>query len=222
MTAQPTGDLPAELQVVPKQLRPNLPAELRAMSKLDLGQRFRKLVEQRLEVSNGQKMRFPMTPSTNWAKRLKYSSFKGSVVSDCSAPADQTCRQGKDAKKPQPRDWAPFGPLASDSRVRYDVRQDWGLVLWAPLVLTGLVQSFRLGRQQFRAGEPPTAIALILWTATTWLVVTIYLPMAWDRYLMPPQSVNALLGALAISAIYDRVVHHIPLVGPRITGALAS
>jgi hypothetical protein len=47
------------------------------------------------------------------------------------------------------------------------------------------------------------------------VVVTIYLPMAWDRYLLPPQSVNALLTALAISSIYDRVVDHIPLVGTR-------
>ena len=94
----------------------------------------------------------------------------------------------------------------------------WGLIVWAPLVLIGLVQSFRLGRRQLRAGEAPTAVALILWAAITWVVVTIYLPMAWDRYLLPPQSVNALLAALALSAIYDRVVHHIPLSGRGLNG----
>ena len=99
--------------------------------------------------------------------------------------------------------------------MRYEVRQDWGLIAWGPLVLIGLVQSFRLGCRQLRAGEAPTGIALVLWGAITWVVVTIYLPMAWDRYLLPPQSVNALLAALAVSAIYDRVVHHIPLIGTR-------
>jgi hypothetical protein len=77
------------------------------------------------------------------------------------------------------------------------------------LVLLGVVYSLRLGRHQYFAGEPPTALALVLWAAITWLVVTMYLPMAWDRYLMPPQSVNALLAALALSAILDRVIDHI-------------
>ena len=34
--------------------------------------------------------------------------------------------------------------------------------------------------------------------------MTVYLPMAWDRYLLPIQSGNALLAALAASAIWDR------------------
>ncbi len=157
-------------------------------------------------------------PLTTWVRRLKYSPFKGSVVSVLLGPSGSDLPAGKKAKESQPHDWAPFGPIASDSRVRYDLRQDWGLIVWAPLVLIGLVQSFRLGRRQFRAGEAPTAAALILWAAITWVVVTVYLPMAWDRYLLPPQSVNALLAALALSAIYDRVVHHIPLSGRGLDG----
>jgi 4-amino-4-deoxy-L-arabinose transferase-like glycosyltransferase len=191
MTARPTGALPAELQIVSKRLRPDLRAELQDMSKRDIGQRFRKLVDHRFDVSNGQKIKMSHNALNDLGEKFKVFAVQGF---------------GR---------FGLFGPSRSDSTVRYDLRQDWGLLVWTPLVVIGLVQSFWLGRQQFRAGEAPTAIALILWVAITWVVVTIYLPMAWDRYLLPPQSVNALLTALAISSIYDRVVDHIPLVGTR-------
>ena len=51
MTARPTGGVPAQLQLVQKQLRPDLIAELAAVSKLNLRQRFRILVDQRLAVA---------------------------------------------------------------------------------------------------------------------------------------------------------------------------
>jgi hypothetical protein len=215
LTARPTGNLPPELQDVAKRLRPNLPAELQAMSKRDLGQRFRTLVKQRLEVSNNQKCSFPHNALNDLVEKVKVFAVQGFGRFGLLGPGGSDLPTGKRAKKQQPRDWAPFGPIASDSRVRYDIRQDWGLMVWAPLVLIGLVQSLLLGGLQLRTDEPPTAIALVLWVAITWIVVTVYLPMAWDRYLMPPQSVNSLLAALAISSIYDRVVHHIPLAGTR-------
>ncbi len=195
MTAQPTGALPTELQDVSRRLRPSLPGELQALSKLDLGQRFRKLVDHRFDVSNGQKIGFSHNALNDIGEKIKVFVVQGFGRFGLLGPSGSALPAGKMAKKHQPHDWAPFGPIGSDSRVRYDIRQDWGVIIWAPLVLIGLFQSFRLGRQQFRAGEAPTAIALILWVAGTWVVVTLYLPMAWDRYLMPPQSVNALLGA---------------------------
>jgi 4-amino-4-deoxy-L-arabinose transferase-like glycosyltransferase len=200
MTAQPTGALPAELQ---------------AMSKRNLEQRFRKLVDQRLEVSKNQKIGFPHNALNDLGEKVKVFAVQGFGRFGPLGPGGSDLPASKKAKKFEPHDWAPFGPIGSDSRLRYDLRQDWGLIVWAPLVLIGLVQSFRLGRRQFRAGEAPTGIALTLWVAIAWVVVTAYLPMAWDRYLLPPQSVNALLGALAISSISDRLVHHIPLVGTR-------
>lgn len=215
MTAQPTGVLPKDLMDVAKRLRPNLPAELRATSQLNLGQRFGKLVEQRLEVSRRQQMGFPHNALYDLREKTQVFFVQGFGRFGLLGPSGSYLATGKKAKKSGPHDWAPFGPIASDSRVRYDIRQDWGLIVWAPMVLIGLIQTVRLGRRQFRAGEPPTAIALVLWVAVTWVVVTVYLPMAWDRYLMPPQSVNSLLAALAMSSIYDRVVHHIPLAGTR-------
>jgi 4-amino-4-deoxy-L-arabinose transferase-like glycosyltransferase len=101
--------------------------------------------------------------------------------------------------------FGPLGPSKSDSVIRYDLHQDLGMVLWLPCILFGVVQSVRLGTRQLRAGLPPTAIALVVWAALTWLVVTVYLPMAWDRYLLPIQSPNSLLAAVAMTALWDRV-----------------
>jgi hypothetical protein len=74
-----------------------------------------------------------------------------------------------------------------------------------PLVVFGLVASLRLGMTQFRAGQPPTALALAAWAALAWAVVLVYLPMAWDRYLLPIQSGNSLLIAVAVTAAWDRI-----------------
>jgi 4-amino-4-deoxy-L-arabinose transferase-like glycosyltransferase len=102
--------------------------------------------------------------------------------------------------------FGPFGPPLSDSRVRFDLSQDFGALLWAPLVLVGLVQSIALGQRQWRAAAPPTGIALLVWAALVWLMVAAYLPMAWDRYLLPIQAVNALLAALGPTMLWDRLV----------------
>jgi 4-amino-4-deoxy-L-arabinose transferase-like glycosyltransferase len=100
--------------------------------------------------------------------------------------------------------FSPFGPSESNSKVRYELRQDWGLVLWGPLVLLGILRAFRLGRRQLREVEPPTACALLVWTLVSWAVVAAYLPLAWDRYLLPIQAPNALLAAVGLSMLWDR------------------
>ncbi len=101
--------------------------------------------------------------------------------------------------------FSPFGPAKSNSEIRYDLSQDWGAVFWWPLVLFGVVQSIRLGRDQLRSGVPPTAIALLIWAAVAWVVVAVYLPMAWDRYMLPIQAPNALLAAVGVSGLWDRL-----------------
>ncbi len=52
----------------------------------------------------------------------------------------------------------------------------------------------RLGVSQFRAGQPPTALALVVWAIVAWAVVTVYLPMAWDRYLLADSKRQRLAG----------------------------
>jgi hypothetical protein len=100
--------------------------------------------------------------------------------------------------------FGPFGPSKSDSQVRYELRQDWGLLLWAPLVVIGFVRTYRLGRTQLHEGSPPTAFALLIWAIMAWAIVAAYLPLAWDRYLLPIQAPNSLLAAAAVCGLWQR------------------
>jgi hypothetical protein len=51
---------------------------------------------------------------------------------------------------------------------------------------------------------PPSAFGLLIWVAVAWAVVAAYLPMAWDRYLLPIQAPNALLAAVGIHGLWGR------------------
>jgi 4-amino-4-deoxy-L-arabinose transferase-like glycosyltransferase len=146
------------------------------------GQRFLFQVRHRTELSEGQQRRFPDDALHTFAERSDVVAVQGF---------------GR---------FGPFGPALSNSRVRFDFNQDFGALFWAPLVLIGLVESIGLGQSQWRAAAPPTGFALLAWAAIAWLVVTLYLPMAWDRYLLPIQAVNALLAALGPTMIWDRLV----------------
>jgi hypothetical protein len=134
--------------------------------------RFREMIQIRLENSRFQQQKFSHNALTTLADRLPVFAVQGF---------------GR---------FGPLGPSESDSTVRYALRQDWGLLLWWPLVVLGVVRTYRLGRQQLSGGLPPTALALLIWAAVAWAVVAVYLPMAWDRYLLPIQAPNALLAAV--------------------------
>ena len=99
--------------------------------------------------------------------------------------------------------FGPLGPRKSDSTRRYDLRQDWGAFLWLPVVLAGVITAIRLGKQQHRQSQAPTAWALVVWVGLALLVVTAYLPMAWDRYQLPIQAPAALLAALPLASACD-------------------
>jgi len=144
--------------------------------------RFRFQVRHRVELSEDQQRTFPNDALHTLAERSDVVAVQGF---------------GR---------FGPLGPTLSDSRVRFDLNQDFGALFWAPLVLVGMVESIALGQSQWRAAAPPTGIALLVWAALAWFVVTVYLPMAWDRYLLPIQAVNALLAALGPTMIWDRLV----------------
>lgn len=101
--------------------------------------------------------------------------------------------------------FGPFGPAKSNSEIRYQLAQDWGLIVWLPLVLYGAYASTRLGFGQLRDGQPPTALALLIWAFIAWGVIGVYLPMAWDRYLLPIQAPNALLASVGVVDLWDRL-----------------
>jgi len=156
--------------------------QARHLLKKNPWQRFLFQVRHRVELSEDQQQTFPDDALHTLAERSEVAAVQGF---------------GR---------FGPIGPTLSNSRVRFDLNQDFGAVFWAPLVLIGLVASIALGQSQWRAAAPPTGIALAVWTALAWLVVTVYLPMAWDRYLLPIQAVNALLAALGATMIWDRLV----------------
>lgn len=159
-------------------VRPELP---RIAAQNPLG-RFREIVRYRLESA---------------AEQRKIGKFARDVV---STPRDKL---GVFAVQGFGR-FGPLGPSKSNSEVRYDPGQDWGLIVWWPIVLFGVYRSFRLGVRQIAEGVFPTAWALLIWALMSWAVVGTYLPLAWDRYFMPIQAPNALLAAVALSPLTDR------------------
>jgi 4-amino-4-deoxy-L-arabinose transferase-like glycosyltransferase len=158
---------------------------------MNVWDRFHFQVKHRLELSDNQKRQFPDDALYAFADKAKVVAVQG---------------LGR---------FGPFGPSDSDSTVRFDLRQDWGAILWVPAVLLGLFLSIRIGRYQYQSGQAPTAVALFFWAALGWVVVTLYLPMAWNRYLLPIQSGNVLLAALAAGAAWDKLVGRDSIVGTR-------
>jgi 4-amino-4-deoxy-L-arabinose transferase-like glycosyltransferase len=102
--------------------------------------------------------------------------------------------------------FGPFGPRGrSDSTVRFDWGQDWGSTLWLPWVALGLVAALVRGREQLIAGEPPAAWAIVAQSMVALVVVTAFIPLAWDRYFLSIQPGSALLGAFGAVGGFDLV-----------------
>lgn len=102
--------------------------------------------------------------------------------------------------------FGPLGPPHSDSTRRFDPAQDWGLLLWTPLVAAGALLTWRNGRSQLTQNLPPASWAILLHFTIALVVVTAYIPMAWDRYLLPIQAPASLLAASAIVALGTRLL----------------
>jgi 4-amino-4-deoxy-L-arabinose transferase-like glycosyltransferase len=101
--------------------------------------------------------------------------------------------------------FSPIGPRHSDSTRRFDPRQDWPVVAWLPLVVAGAVVAYRRGRDQSARGEPTTAWAVLLGWVVALVVVTSFIPLAWDRYYLPIQPGAAILGAAALTSLAARL-----------------
>jgi 4-amino-4-deoxy-L-arabinose transferase-like glycosyltransferase len=97
--------------------------------------------------------------------------------------------------------FGPLGPARSDSTARYDRRQDWGMVVWLPLVVSGGALLFSRGFSDEE--RPPTSWALLAMCFTALIIVTGFIPLAWDRYFLSIQPGCSLLGAITIVAALD-------------------
>ena len=99
-----------------------------------------------------------------------------------------------------------FGPRGwTDSTRRYDSTQDWGAWIWLPLVVVGFVLAIRRGLGQLKDGEPPTFWAIGLQAGIALVVVTSFIPLAWDRYYLSIQPGSALLASMASILGWDLV-----------------
>ncbi|CAN5888226.1 hypothetical protein BH23PLA1_BH23PLA1_04630 [soil metagenome] len=153
------------------------PPESRRLADQTILERTEVVLEHRVSVSRTAQNLFPHNALTSLAEKVKVVAVQGF---------------GR---------FGPLGPRATDSRIRYDGSQDWGALIWGPIVACGLVWSALLGRRQLREGRPPTAWAVGLQAVVALLTVTMFIPLAWDRYLLPIQSGSALLAAGAIVAV---------------------
>ncbi|MGE5754534.1 MAG: 4-amino-4-deoxy-L-arabinose transferase, partial [Planctomycetaceae bacterium] len=101
--------------------------------------------------------------------------------------------------------FGPLGPSHSNSRVRFEWRQDRGGLLWGPCVVAGASWALVRGLRQRARGEPPTSWAVLVAASVAALIVTAYLPLAWDRYFLSLQPGSALLAAGAAVAAFDHL-----------------
>lgn len=158
-----------------------LPLPLDAIQRLNLAGRARLMLALRFKVSADQKRMFPHN-----------------ALDTGGAKAAAVAVQGFGR-------FGPFGPSHSDSTRRFDARQDWGALLWWPWVASGAWWAWRRGRAQDQSGSPPTAWAVLAHFGVALVVVTAYLPMAWDRYYLPIQAPSCLLASGAAVAAVSRL-----------------
>ncbi len=97
--------------------------------------------------------------------------------------------------------FGPLGPSSPDSEVRFQWKQDWGGLVWLPLVLSGLVYATFVGLRQREEGKPPVALALGVHFLIVFGTVTTFIPLAWDRYMLPIGPISTLLASASIVGV---------------------
>jgi 4-amino-4-deoxy-L-arabinose transferase-like glycosyltransferase len=163
------------------QPRRPLPPGLQSLADRSIVGRAQWLVEHRMSISRGQKNLFPQNALRTPAEKLAAVAVQGF---------------GR---------FGPLGPSHSNSKVRFEWRQDWGGLLWGPCVVAGAFWALVRGLRQRARGDPPTAWAVLVEAVVAALIVTAYLPLAWDRYFLSFQPGSTLLAAGAAVAAFDRL-----------------
>ena len=158
-----------------------LPPQARRLADMSAWRRFQFLIEHRRAMSASQQQAFPHNALTSLTERAKVVAAQGF---------------GR---------FGPLGPRKTDSTRRFDLGQDAGALLWLPTCLAGLAVTLILGLRQYRAGDAPMGWAAATWEVLASSVVTLYLPMAWDRYQLPIQAPCCLLAALFLVAAADAI-----------------
>ena len=165
--------------------RGSLPPGARSLAREGLIGRARATLRHRVDVSKVAQGQFPRNALTTPAQKLEAVAAQGF---------------GR---------FGPFGPGHSDSTRRFDWRQDRGALIWWPWVACGAAWAVARGRNQRRAGEPPTAWAVGIYALAALAAVAAFLPLAWDRYYLDLQPGAALLAAGAAVAVVDLVARRV-------------
>jgi len=161
-------------------------AEALMVDRMSTWERFRFQMRHRTDTSEGQQKLFPHNALVSPIEKFKVVATQGFG------------RFGLFGK----RGWS---SAEKSSEQRYEWNQDWGAAIWGPLVICGFVALLIHGNRQFQIRELPTSWTIAAWAIVTFGVVTVYIPMAWDRYLMPIQSVSCLMVAMLLSLVWDQL-----------------
>lgn len=154
---------------------------LRPIAALDLAARTKMLIDHRVDVSRIAQTRKPLSNDALLTMRDKFSAV---------------FVQGFGR-------FGPFGRSHSDSTKRYDWSQDWGAALYLPIVFAGAILAFRRGSRESREGRPPTSWAISLQALIAIFTVTLFIPLAWDRYFLSIQAGSSLLATGVVIAAWD-------------------
>jgi 4-amino-4-deoxy-L-arabinose transferase-like glycosyltransferase len=157
-----------------------LQPEAHVLSQFSFAERLRLIKDHRLGVSTNAMTQFPEDALRSPVEKLAAVGVQG---------------YGR---------FSPLGPRHSDSTHRYEWRQDWGAVVWIPLVVAGFGICLVRGRSDYRSGRPPTAWAIAVAAVVAFVAVASFIPLAWDRYYLSLQPGAILLASAAITAPFAR------------------
>ncbi len=93
---------------------------------------------------------------------------------------------------------------------RFSEYRRWTCVVWLPLFLWGVWWSGRVGWQEFRAGRPPLAWCLLLYT-TAALATIALIPLNWNRYYLPIQPAASLVVPFGILCSFGSIAARLTL-----------
>ncbi|WZO96775.1 glycosyltransferase family 39 protein [Isosphaeraceae bacterium EP7] len=148
------------------------------IAEMGIMQRARYVADHRVGVSSGAAKQFPNDALTTLPAKVSVMLVQG---------------LGR---------FGPFGPAHSDSTKRFDRAQDWGALPWGFGLMVGAFFLIRRILDDRLNGRPPTALLIAVQVSLAVLVVTAFIPLAWDRYFLSIQPSMALLGALGLCSLY--------------------
>lgn len=97
--------------------------------------------------------------------------------------------------------FSPIGPIRDNSERRFDPAQDWPVVLWLPLVVWGL-RAALLDKSQ---NQMSNRFIITYWVCSL-VVVGAFLPLAWNRYMLPLVIPSSILAAGGAIDLYHRLL----------------